>query len=870
MPVQFLTDEERERLSQFPEYIEEEDIIAFFTLSASDMREIHKQRGERNKLGYAIQLCALRYMGFSPDSVAGAPLDVIEYVAEQLHLNPKSLSGYGRRAPTRTAHFQRIRRNLGFQKADAEYMQSLSKWIVDRALEHENPLLLLNISCDKLIKDKIVRPGITRLERMVANAINKANEKIFNQLRPLLTEDRRKFLDLLLVPNLSTRKTQLTWLRKRATSNSAREILATIEKIHFLRDQGVDLWDLSSLNPNRQKIMAQIGRRATNQYLQRQPNERKYPILIAFLRQTLIDVADEIIEMFIQALWDSHQDGKKDLQKYQQEVADARNEKVILFQKLGSVMLDTDIKDADVRSATFSQISKDQLEKAMKEADEIVKPHGDSAIEFFGNRYSYIRQFSSAFLEAFEFKSLSSTNSILKAIALLKRLDEDKRRKPVPRNAPTRFITKAWRPYVFGNSDGTISRRYYELCVLWELRNAILSSNIWIEGSRKYAHIDSYFMPRDKWRKIKREACAMTGAPEDCRIRLKERKRELEELMHSVNRLLEEDENQAGIRLQKKRVVVSPLEAEDIPESAVTLKKMVNRMLPKVDLADLLIEVDGWTHFSDCFEHQANIQPRTEILLLHIYASIMAQACNFGLHQMEDITGISYRKLAWCTTWYIRDETLKAANTRVVNYQHGLPLSKRWGGGTLSSSDGQRLPVSAKTRTARPLPKYFGYGTGLTYYTWTSDQLSQYGIKVLPATTRDAPFVLDEIYGNETELEIGEHTVDTAGQTEKIFGVFDISGLLFSPRLKDIGVQSLYRFRSTSMREYKNLKNRFKGIINEKRIVEMWDDLLRMEASFRFGWVTASLVLQKIEALPKNNELARAIQEYGRIPKTIH
>jgi TnpA family transposase len=870
MPVQFLTDEERERLSQFPEQIEEEDIIAFFTLSTPDMKEIHKQRGEQNKLGYAIQLCALRFMGFSPDSATDSPPDVIKYVAKQLHLNPESLSGYGRRAPTRTAHFQRVRQYLGFRKADADYLQFLSEWIVDRALEHENPLLLLNLSCDKLIKDKIVRPGITRLERLVATAINKANKKTFNQVKPLLTKDRRSFLDLLLIPDSSTRKTQLAWLRKRAISNSAREILAAIKKLHFLKDQGVARWDLSFLNPNRQKTLAQIGRRATNQYLQRQSNERRYPILIAFLRQTLIDVTDEIIEMFIQALWDFYQDGKKDLQSYQQSVADARNEKVILFQRLGSVILDSDIKDVDVRSATFCQISKVQLERAMKEADKIMKPHGDSVIEFFGNRYSHIRQFSSAFLEAFEFKSLSSINSILKAIALLKRLDEGQGRKPIPRNAPTRFITKPWRPYVFGSSDGSISRRYYELCALWELRNAILSSNIWIEGSRKYAHIDSYFIPRDIWRKMKSEACAMTGAPEDCRKRLKERKQELEKLICSVNRLLDTNENQAGIRLQKKRVIVSPLNAEDIPESAAALKNMINRMLPKVDLADILIEVDGWIHFSDCFEHQTNVQPRTKTLLLHIYASIMAQACNFGLHQMEDITGVSYRKLAWCTTWYIRDETLKAANTRVVNYQHRLPLSKRWGGGTLSSSDGQRLPVSVKTRTARPLPKYFGYGSGLTYYTWTSDQLSQYGIKVLPATTRDAPFVLDEIYGNETELEIGEHTVDTAGQTEKIFGIFDISGLLFSPRIKDIGVQSLYRFRSISTREYKNLKNRFKGIINEKRIVEMWDDLLRMEASFRFGWVTASLVLQKLEALPKNNELARALLEYGRIPKTIH
>ncbi len=51
MSVQFLTDDERECLSQFPEQIQDEDITSFFTLSASDMKEIHRQRGEQNKLG---------------------------------------------------------------------------------------------------------------------------------------------------------------------------------------------------------------------------------------------------------------------------------------------------------------------------------------------------------------------------------------------------------------------------------------------------------------------------------------------------------------------------------------------------------------------------------------------------------------------------------------------------------------------------------------------------------------------------------------------------------------------------------------------------------------------------------------------------
>lgn len=105
--------------------------------------------------------------------------------------------------------------------------------------------------------------------------------------------------------------------------------------------------------------------------------------------------------------------------------------------------------------------------------------------------------------------------------------------------------------------------------------------------------------------------------------------------------------------------------------------------------------------------------------MTHLYASILGQACNFGLEQMAQITDIPYRRLAWCTTWYLREETLKSAITAIINYHHHLPLTQCWGGGTLSSSDGQRFPVSGKVRMARALPPYFGYGTGLTFYSWT-------------------------------------------------------------------------------------------------------------------------------------------------------
>ena len=62
-----------------------------------------------------------------------------------------------------------------------------------------------------------------------------------------------------------------------------------------------------------------------------------------------------------------------------------------------------------------------------------------------------------------------------------------------------------------------------------------------------------------------------------------------------------------------------------------------------------------------------------------------------------------------------------------------------------------------------------GYGMGVTFYSWSSDQLSQYGTKFVPVTVRDSTYVLDEICNNETELPIREHTTDTAGATEIIF-----------------------------------------------------------------------------------------------------
>ena len=84
MPIGFLTATERDRLNHFPVPIPDEDLRAFFWVSEDDHQVIHRPREAHTRLGFALQLCALRELGFAPDDLHTTPEEVVRYVAGQL------------------------------------------------------------------------------------------------------------------------------------------------------------------------------------------------------------------------------------------------------------------------------------------------------------------------------------------------------------------------------------------------------------------------------------------------------------------------------------------------------------------------------------------------------------------------------------------------------------------------------------------------------------------------------------------------------------------------------------------------------------------------------------------------------------------
>src|SRR4029453_1197498 len=116
------------------------------------------------------------------------------------------------------------------------------------------------------------------------------------------------------------------------------------------------------------------------------------------------------------------------------------------------------------------------------------------------------------------------------------------------------------------------------------------------------------------------------------RARLEEREAELETAMAQVECLLARQDSH--LRVEDNRLVLSPVEADPRPATATALADRIAERLPQVELSDLLIEVDSWTHFSDHFLHAASADTLRPTLLPHLYASILAHACNFDLEQM--------------------------------------------------------------------------------------------------------------------------------------------------------------------------------------------------------------------------------------------
>ena len=310
---------------------------------------------------------------------------------------------------------------------------------------------------------------------------------------------------------------------------------------------------------------------------------------------------------------------------------------------------------------------------------------------------------------------------------------------------------------------------------------------------------------------------------------------------------------------------IAPIE-KSTPLEAEALAARLYAMLPRVRVTDLLSEVARWTLFTDCFTHLRNGETVANPRIL--MAGLLADGLNLGLTRMaEACTIASLGQLAWIADWHIRDETYALALRRLVDHQQREPLAATFGSGFASSSDGQFFRAGGFGRAAGRLNAHYGDDPGSKFYTHLSDRFAPFYTKVIAATASEALHVLDGLLYHQSEVTARRHHTDGGGDSDHVFALLALLGFQFAPRIPDLKSRRLYSFAKPSA--YPALEPLIAGRINVALIRAHWPEILRVAASIRTGTVTASLIMRQLASYPRQNSVAAALRELGRLERTL-
>ena len=170
----------------------------------------------------------------------------------------------------------------------------------------------------------------------------------------------------------------------------------------------------------------------------------------------------------------------------------------------------------------------------------------------------------------------------------------------LPKSVPTGFVKQRWAAQV-RVPGGIIDRRYYELCVLSELRDRLRAGDVWVTGSRQYRSYEERLVSPETLENLKQSGDLPIAVEVDFDTFIASRQTLLDERMTAVDARAAEGKL-PDVTLTKGVLKISPIEKSTPPE-AEALAARLYAMLPRIRITDLLAEVATWTLFPDCFTH---------------------------------------------------------------------------------------------------------------------------------------------------------------------------------------------------------------------------------------------------------------------------
>jgi len=900
VPLDFLTDDQVASYERFVGDLTRPELEGFFLLDGTALDLIANKRGDHNRLGVAVQIGTVRYLGhFLTEDPLDVPWSAVEYVASQLEIaDPSAIKRYTERKPTAYEHSWEVRDAYGYRDFhDEQVLARFGEFLAARAWTHaEGALALFRQVTAWLRRERVLLPGASTLARLVMSAREDTNQRMYQTLAEAAAgvdiELPRLLLDLLEVPE-GKRFSKLEELRKlerRDSGPGMERALARVEKALSLRARAAQV---QAVPANRLSALAKYGMASKAPLLKDLAEPRRTATLLMTARHLESAAVDDALDLFDslmatrlisparRATDKARLAAMPKLEKASTTLVAVTRVMLELFAQAEGAL---DI--ASARAAIEEVASREEVAAAVATVAELV-PDEDSweadNRAAIAARYGVVRPFVRLLATVLPLQAAPAGRDLLREIhrlpELLRRRTSQKPLTEADLNM--NLVTGMWRRAVLANPalEGAADRDAYVMCLLTQLAAALRRRDIFAYPSLRWGDPRAQLFDGPEWIGVRDDVLAGLGLTAAVEEHLAEMAAALDGGWRQLAQRIEEAGPDASVRVVpgdagRMRLSVSKLEKLGDPPSLVDLRKRVAAMPPLTDIPEILMHVHSWTGMLDAYQHVGGLNTSMDDLPLTVAGLLVADACNVGLVPVINPAepALTRDRLSHVDQNYIRPDTHAAANARLVAYQARIGITDLWGGGLVAGVDGLRFVVPVQTIQAAPSPRFFGYKRGITWLNAVNDRFAGLGATIITGTVRDSLHILDTLLNLDAGPRPEMITTDTASYSDIVFGLFRLLGYRFSPRIADIGGTGFWRvdLPGAEPGDYGPLNAIARNKVNLGRIVPHWPDMLRIAGSLVTNGVRAYDLLRMLTRDGTPTPLGQALAEYGRIPKTLH
>lgn len=819
-----------------------EELERFFYLDDEDRKLIGKRRGEASRLGFALQLTTVRYLGTFLDDPLEVPSVVVDALAVQLTIADAScVKAYVGRANTKWEHRREICRVDGWREF-ASVRDELTQWIDDRAWHTgAGPKTIFEGVVRWLRQRQVLVPAVAELERLVSRVVRAAHVRLWGTLAELPTARQAGLLlDLIELPQ-GRRHSALELLRRGPVDRTGKALVAACHRIAQVAEIGVGDVDLGAVPQRRAVDLARRGMTSNATDLRR---TRPYPKRLATLLATVVyleaKATDDALELFdvimtseLLARAERRSSADK-LKRYPRMSKDATRLAAAV-----AVLLEAEEWDEGVTIAVLWDHIGNVVSKAALRAsiNEILPPDADPDGEWRSalmTRYPFVRKFLRLLVETIEFGATTDAQPVLDALRALPDLLGKGPTKAVPagyldaRAVDLDVVSPGWRNLVLRRDRpaGTVERVAYVFCVLDQFHQRLRRRDIFAAASSRWADPRTQLLSGAVWQAHRESLMNSLQLPDDPGELLAECGAELD----SMWRHMAARAGTGDITVDDQgRVHAAALTAIVEPASLIELRKRAQALMPRVDIGELILEVMSWhPEFTAAYTHISGGARISENLDVTLAAVLTAQALNVGWGPVVSpgVEALTRSRIGHVYQNYVRADNHAAATAALIGAQAGIGTAELWGGGLVAAVDGTRFVVPIRSVDARANPKYFGRKKGSTLLNMINDQGVGLAGMVLAGTPRDSLYAVDLMYRRDGGPRPRVFISDTGSYSDMVFGLLKLLGVAYRPELADLPDQKLWRIDPGA--DYGPLEQAARGRIDLAKITRHWHDIVRV------------------------------------------